>query len=106
MDDLEEILAGALGQLLHAHVVNDEQVRLEILAHQPVVLRERLVLQEVADDIEDRAGEYDEAQSDELLSYCLAEMTFPNTWRAREQIVHGLAHELAGRHFIKVRTLE
>ena len=40
-DDFEEVLAGVLGQLLEAHVVDDEQIGLEVAAQEAVTLGER-----------------------------------------------------------------
>jgi hypothetical protein len=47
------VLSGVLGQLLEAHVVDDQEIGLEVMAQEPVLLIEGLVLQEVADEIED-----------------------------------------------------
>ena len=53
-DDLEQHFAGAAGQLLHAHVIDDQQVGLQIPREHFVVFAEHLVVQEVAHHIEDR----------------------------------------------------
>jgi hypothetical protein len=56
-DDLEETFAAALGELLHAHVVDDEQVGSEVVGDHGVVLAEGFSSEEVVDDIEDGAIE-------------------------------------------------
>ena len=53
-DDLEQVLARALRQLLHSHVIDDQQIWLEIVLQDPLVTFHRLVVQEVADRDEDR----------------------------------------------------
>lgn len=37
-DDLEEVFAAAFWELLHAHVIDDEQIRLEVACERGVVL--------------------------------------------------------------------
>jgi len=54
-DDLEKVFAAAFGELLHPHVIDDQQVRLQVIGEHGVVLVHRLRVEEVADDVEDRA---------------------------------------------------
>jgi hypothetical protein len=52
---LEEALSRTSGQLLHLHVIDDQQVRLELLGQQLVLLAQHLVVKEVTDQVEDRS---------------------------------------------------
>jgi hypothetical protein len=65
--------------LLHAHVVDDEQVGLEVLGEDFVVAGEGLVVKEVAHNIEDRAVQDQAALLDGLVAERLDEMTFTST---------------------------
>ena len=47
-DDLKQIFTTTLGQLLHAHVVKNQEVRFEILGHLFVMTLERFVMQQVS----------------------------------------------------------
>ena len=70
---LQQIFAGALGQLLHSHVVDDQKIGLEIFVEDLLFAAERFIVQEVADDIEDRAVEYDKAALDSLVAQGLSQ---------------------------------
>ena len=55
-------------ELLHPHVVDDEQVGLQVSGHDLVFAAEGLVVEEVADGVEDRAVEDGEATLDGLVA--------------------------------------
>ena len=52
--DLEEQFAGAGGELLDAHVVDDEQVHFEVPGELAVVERGGFLVGQIADQVEDR----------------------------------------------------
>ena len=78
-DDLEEKLAALFRQMLHAHVVEDQQVWLEISVENPVMTFEGFVVQEVTDAIEDAAVVDREAIANQLSSDTLDDVTFAST---------------------------
>lgn len=94
-DDLEEILARPLGQLLHAHVVDDHHVGFEIMGQHLVFATQRIVVQEVADDVEDGAVEHGEAGLDRLVADGLHEVTLDHARRPQQQHITRLANEPA-----------
>ncbi len=67
-DDLEQHFPAAPRQLLHPHVVDDQQVRLQVAGQLPVLLSQSVLVEEVAYHVEDRAIEHHEAQLDGLPS--------------------------------------
>ena len=84
------------GQLLHAHVVDDQQVRLEVPGQHLVLARQGFVVQEVADHVEDRAVQHDEALLDGLVAEGLGQEALADARRPDQQHVAGLADEAAG----------
>src|SRR5438876_11113374 len=95
-DDFEEVLAGVLGQRFKSHVIDDEQVRLEVGAQCLVLLVEGFIFTELADRIEDRAVKNMHARLDGAVSNRLGQMCFAYTWGADQQEVGVLAYEVAG----------
>jgi hypothetical protein len=71
-DDLEQVFAGPLGQLLHPKIIDDEQVRLEIAGQDLLLTVEGLVLQEVPHHVEDRAVQHRVTRFDRLVADRLA----------------------------------
>src|ERR1017187_1557681 len=96
-DDLEQTFAGTLRQLFHAHVVNDQQVGLEILRQHLVAVAEQLVVEEVAYQIEDGAVQDQEARFDGVVTERLSQKTFADAGRPQEQNIAMVAYELARR---------
>jgi hypothetical protein len=96
-DDLEQAFAGTLRQLLHAHVVNDEQVRLEILRQHLVTVAEQFVMKEVTDQVEDGAVQDQEASLDGMVAECLGQKTLADAWRPQKQNVAMVSDEVARR---------
>ena len=88
---------GPLGQLLHAHVVDDQQVGLEIAGQDLLLAAERFVVQEVADHVEDRTVQHDEAALDRLIADRLDEEALAHAGRSEEQHVAAFADEPARR---------
>ena len=72
----EEVFAGTLRQLFHPHVVDDEQVGFEVLGQHLLLAADRLVVQEVADYVEDRTIEHDEAGLQRLEAKGLRDVAF------------------------------
>jgi len=95
-DDLEQVLAAPLGQLLHAHVVEDQQVGLEVLGHHLVVALEGLVVEHVAHGVEDGAVEHGPAGLDQAQPDRLRQMAFSHARRTAQEHVATLTHEAAG----------
>ena len=63
-DDLEQDFSTAARQNLNSHVVDDEQIRLEVLGQHAIVPIEGFVVQEVAHDIEDGSVQHEQPDSD------------------------------------------
>jgi hypothetical protein len=82
-DDLEQVLSGVLGQLLESHVVDDQEIGLEVVAQEPVFLIEGLVLQEVADEIEDGGISHEQVALDGLVADRLGEVGLAEAQAAR-----------------------
>ena len=66
-----------LRQLLHPHVVDDQQVGLEIPGQHLFLAVERLVVQEVADDVEDRPIQHEQPLLDGLMAEGLDQKALP-----------------------------
>jgi len=62
----QTVAAMAFGQLLHPQVIDDQQVRLEILGEHPLLAAEGFIVEEVSQHVEDRALEDHEALLDRL----------------------------------------
>ena len=75
-DDFQQVFAGVFGQGLEAHVVDDDQVGLQVSAQGFVLLVEGFVFQEVAHQIEDGAVEDLEAWLDGFVAQGLGQMRF------------------------------
>ena len=73
-DDFEQVLTAPFRQALHAHVVDDQHVRLEVVGHHFFMTVERFVVQEVADRVEDRAIQHRVAATDQVMPDRLGEM--------------------------------
>jgi len=95
-DDLEQRFSAPLRQVFHAHVVHDQQIGLQVAGQHLLLAVEGLVVQEVADDIEDRAIENDEALLDRLKTDGLRQEGFPGPRRPYEQHVPCFSDKSAG----------
>ena len=98
-NDFQQVFAGVFGQLFEAHVVNDDQVGLEVFAHGAFLLVERLIFEEVPDQIKNGAVEDMEVHLDGLVTDGLGQMGFANAGRAEEQHILAFADELAAGQF-------
>lgn len=96
-DDLEQVLTGSLWQLLHPHVIDDQQIRLEVSLQDAIVPLHRLVMEKVANRIEDRSVVHREARSDGRDANRLAEMTLARSRRTEPQNVALVTNEVACR---------
>jgi len=94
-NDFQQILAGVFGQLFEAHVVNDDQIGLQVFAQGFVLLIKGFVLHEVPDQIEDGTVKHQEVYLDGLVTDGLGQMGFAGAGRPEEQHVLGFADELA-----------
>ena len=94
-DDFQQILAGVFGQLFETHVVNDDQIGLQVFTQGFVLLVEGFVLHEVPDQIEDRTVEHQKVHLDGLVADGLGKMGFADAGRPEEQNIFGFADELA-----------
>ena len=90
-DDFQQVFAGVFWQLLEPHVINDNEVRLQVSAEGLVLLVEGFVFHEVAHQIEDGAIEHEEVLTDGLVADGLGQMGFADAGRAEEQHVFGFA---------------
>jgi len=94
-DDLEQVLPGMLGQLLEPHVVDDEEIGLQVLAQGAVLLVEGLLLEEVSDEIEDGDVANEAALLDGLVADGLGQVGLAEAGRPEKKDVGGLGDELA-----------
>jgi len=95
-DDLQDVLAGPLGQLLEAHVVDDEQVGFEVLTQGAIFLEQGFVLEEIADEIEDGSIADEQVALDRFVADRLGDVGLAQTGRAKEEDIGVLADELTG----------
>ena len=105
-DDLEKVLARPIGQGLDSHVVDQQQIRLQIPGQDAFLAAQRFVPHEVPDQVEDGAVEDEAAGLDDLVADGLADVAFPDTWRPDQQDVLALAHELAGGQLVDRLALD
>ena len=70
-DDFKEVFAGAGRELLYAHVIDNEQVALEVTLHHAIMGVFRTGLVKVIKDIKDGTIEDEFALFDELVADCL-----------------------------------
>jgi len=75
-DDFEQELTALFRQMLHAHVVEDQQVWFEVAIEDSIVSLEGFVVQEVANAVENAAVVNGEAVSNQLSSNALNDVTF------------------------------
>ena len=99
-DDFEQILAGVLRQGAQAHVVDDEQVALEVGLQDPVPLLEGVLGEEVAHQIEDGAVADGEALLDGLVADGLGQVGLAGAGRPDEEHVVFGADKVAGRQLV------
>ena len=99
-NNLEEVLSSMFGQLLEAHVIDDEQIGFEIMAEGFVTLLQRFLREEIGDDIKDGAVAHDEALLDGFIADGLGEVGFANAGRADEEDIGAFADEVASGQFV------
>jgi len=105
-DDLEEVFTASLGELLHAHVVDDEEIGSEVSSEDGIVMIDGFFVEEVADEIEDGSVEGGSALLDGGIADGLREMGLAGSWWSDEEDVSGLVEELAGGEFKKLPSWE
>ncbi len=99
-DHLKKVFARPLGQRLDAHVVNYQQVALEVFVHNLVLPGEGFVTHKIANNIEDRPVLHRKPILDSLITDGLCDVTFTHTGRANQQNISALTNELAGSKVI------
>lgn len=80
----------------------NEQVRLEVAAQEAVTLGERLLGEEVGDQVEDGAVAHDEALLDGLVADGLGEVGLADAGRSDEEDIGGLPDEVSGGQLVDV----
>jgi len=103
-DDLEEVFAAVPGELLHAHVVDDEEIGSEVAGERVVVVFDRFFVEEVADDIEDGPVEHGSPLLDGGVADGLGDVGLAGSWWSHEENVSGVVEELAGGEFEELST--
>jgi hypothetical protein len=101
-DDFQEVLAGVFGELLEAHVIDDEQIGFEILTQPAVALGERFFGEEIGDQIEDRPIAHEEALLDRFVADRLRQVGLADAGGADEEHVGGLADKVPGRQLVEL----
>ena len=106
-DDLKEVLSRPLGELLHPHVVDNQEFWLQVAAQDLFILSQVFFAQEISHDIEDGPVIIDRVPlPDGLHSQGLAKMRLSNTWWFHEENVPGLFQEFAGPKFIDMAAFD
>jgi hypothetical protein len=103
-DDLEEVFPAVLGELLHAHVIDDEEIGSEVAGERGVVVFDRFFVEEVADDIEDGSVEHGSALLDGGVADGLGDVGLAGSWWSHEENVACVVEELAGGEFEEVSS--
>lgn len=85
-----------------AHVIDDQQVGLEVTLQRSFVALKRFVCQEVSDNVEDRTVVNEEAVSDRGQPKSLDEMAFSSSWGTNHQQVPVLMNEATRCQFVDV----
>jgi hypothetical protein len=98
-DDLQEVFSRAFRQGFESHVVDDDEIGLEVFAQHLVLLIEGFVAQDVAHEVEDGAVEDVAALFDGLVAQGLGEVGFADSGRADEEDVVGVAQVIACGQF-------
>ena len=98
-DDLEEVFAAAFWELLHAHVIDDEEVGPEVSCEGGIVMIDGFFVKEVSNDVEDGAVEGGSALLDGGVADGLGDVGLACSWRPDEEHVFPLMEELAGGQF-------
>ena len=94
-DDFQEDFPALGRQDFESHVINDEQIGLEVAGQHPTHAGLGLFGEEFAHQIKYRAVEHEEPRPDRLGSDGLGEVTFANPGRSHEEHIALLSHELA-----------
>lgn len=105
-DDLEEMFAGTVWQLLDAHVVDDEQVALEVAFHDALMGEVMAVGLKIIEDVKDGAVEDESSLLDEFVTDSLGEMAFADTWGPDKEDVLGPGEELAGGELVDLLPVD
>ena len=104
--DFKKHFAGFGRQDLESHVINDQEIRLEITAQGSVQLRGRLVGLELLDQVKDGAVKNLEARFDDMIADGLSQMTFPQARWSDQEDIPALPDELAGSQVIHLLPLD
>src|SRR6056297_962659 len=94
-DDLEQELTALLRQLLHAHVVEDQQVRSQVAFQDSFMTLEGFIVQEVTHAVEDAAVVNRVALTDQRQTDALNQMALADTGRTEQDRITALADEVA-----------
>lgn len=100
-DDLKEIFARLLGQMLDAHVIDDQQIGLEVFRQDSILTGEGLIRHQLPHQVEDRTIQDRKAQPNCLGAQGLNQMAFAHARRTDEEDIARLTDEVARRQFIE-----
>ena len=105
-DDLEEVFSALGGQLLDAHVVDDEQIATEVGFERFLVTQGMFALgTEFGDGVEDRTVEDVLACFDQGVADGLGEVAFANSGRADEEHIAALSNEFSAGQLVNLPTV-
>lgn len=105
-DDFEEVLSGVFREFLQSHVVDDEKVGLQVLAKEAVLLIKGIVLEKVADEVEDRSVAHEQIALNGFVADCLGEMGLAQSRGPDEEDVGALLDEAAGGQIKELLPLQ
>ena len=105
-DDLQEDFAAFWRQDLEPHVVNDEEIGLEIFSQQAALASLGCLSGKLTHQVEHRAVEHQEAGLDGLDSDGLSQMAFSHPGRADKERVALLADKVTGGQFVDAGPID
>ena len=105
-DNFKEVFTGFGRQLFDSHIINDEQIALEVFGHDAFVFFKEIVMQKLVNNIKDRAVKNGFSCSDKCLSDGLNQMAFSYSGRANEEDIVFLIKEPSCSQLVDVFTVD
>jgi hypothetical protein len=105
-DDFEEVFPGLWRELFDAHVVDDQEIALEVAAHGSLVSAFVAVVAKVFEEVEDGAVEDGFAAFDQLVADGLSKVTFADSGWSDEEDVFGVFTEASGGKLVDLGAVD
>lgn len=97
---------GCFHGIAEAHVIDDEQVGLEVFGEHARLARLTFLAKKVAHQVEDRALKHAEARLDRLAADGLGQVAFAHSGRANKEHVASLADKAAGGQLVDLSAVD